>query len=91
MVLYKVFLGLDYFIRILSYALLIYCVLTWILPPYHKVMHLFARFVDPMLRPIRKLLFRLLPRMPIDFSPIAASLILQFASRLLWRIYLWIA
>ena len=91
MVLYKVFLGLEYFIRILSYALLIYCVLTWILPPYHKVMRLFARFVDPLLRPVRSLLFRLFPRMPFDISPLVASLVLRFASSLLWRIYLWIA
>ena len=90
MVLYKVFLGVNYFIRILSYALLIYCVLSWILPPYHKVMRIAERFVDPMLRPIRSLLFRFFPRMPIDFSPLALSLLLQLASRLLWRIYLWI-
>ena len=90
MVLYKVFLGVNYFIRILSYALLIYCVLSWILPPYHKVMRIAERFVDPMLRPIRSLLFRFFPWMPIDFSPLALSLLLQLASRLLWRIYLWI-
>lgn len=85
--LYNVFLGISYFIRILSYALVIYCILSWILPPYHKVMQFFSRIVDPMLNPVRRVMFRIFPRMPLDLSPIALSMLLSFATRLLWRVY----
>ena len=81
------FLGINYFIQILSYALMIYCVLSWILPPYHKVMQFFGKIVDPMLTPVRRVLFRIFPRMPLDLSPIALFFLMNLATRLLWRLY----
>jgi YggT family protein len=40
---------------------------------------------EPLLRPIRNLLFRFQRGAPIDFSPIVAWLIIEFVRRLLLR------
>lgn len=85
--LYGVFQGIYYFLQIIQYGLLAYCVLTWILQPYHKVMRFFARFADPLLRPIRNVMYRIFPRMPIDLSPLIMYFLINFAQSLLWRLY----
>ena len=80
--LYGVFLGISYFCRS-SATLLIYCVMSWILPPYHKAMRFLGRLIDPVLSPIRTLLFRIFPRLPIDLSALAAFFVLDLIGRLL--------
>ncbi len=85
--LYGVFLGISYFLQIIRYALLIYCVMSWILPPYHKAMRFLGRFIDPVLSPIRTLLFRIFPRLPIDLSALAAFFVLDLIGRLLWQLF----
>lgn len=85
--LYGIFQGLSYFLQIINYALLIYCVLSWLLPPYHKVMAVLSRFVDPLLSPIRGLMFRMFPRARLDFSALLAFLLLGIVQRLLWQLY----
>lgn len=85
--LYGIIQGIRYFLQIASYVLLAYCLLSWILPPYHKIMQFLARLVDPLLRPIRNLLFRLFPRMPLDFSAMAAFFVLRLLDQLVVRLY----
>lgn len=83
--------GVSYFLRIFMYALYIYCICTWILSPFNKVMRFLARIVDPFLRPVRNVLFRLFPRLPIDLSPIVLGLLVGLAQQLLWRLYMMLA
>ncbi len=85
--LYGIFQGISYFLMIVRYVLLAYCLLSWILPPYHKVMQVLARFVDPVLFPIRRLMYRIFPRIPIDLSALFAFFVIQILSSLLWRLY----
>lgn len=86
-VLYRVFQGFSMFLQVIYYALLAYCLLSWIMPPYHKVMMFLSRFVDPLLRPIRNLMFRIFPRMPIDLSALVAFFVLRILQQLLWQLY----
>lgn len=85
--LYGLFQGVSYFLRLFRYALLIYCLLSWLLPPYHKVMRAFARVTDPLLAPIRRLLFRVFPQARIDITAIVAFLVIGLTESLLWRLY----
>jgi len=50
-------------------------------------MRFLSRFVDPVLTPIRALMFRVFPRMPIDLSALAAFFLLRIVESLLWRVY----
>lgn len=85
--LFGVFQGIAYFLEIIRYVLLAYCLLSWILPPHHKVMRALGRFVDPVLFPVRQLMYRLLPRIPLDLSALLAFFVLQLLQSLLWRLY----
>lgn len=87
MALYGVFRGISMFLQIIYYALLIYCLMSWILPPYNKVMMFLARIVDPLLRPIRNILYRFFPHMRLDFSALIAFLLLRIVDSLLWQLY----
>lgn len=91
MVLYGIFRGISMFLQAIYYFLLIYCLLSWILPPYNKVMMFFNRILDPILRPIRSLLFRIFPRAPIDLSALVLFFVLQLLNTLIWRLYWMIA
>lgn len=91
MALYGIFRGISMFLQVIYYALLVYCLLSWILPPYNKVMATLSRIVDPLLRPIRAVLFRIFPRMPLDFSALVLFFLLNIVNRLLWQLYYLIA
>ena len=55
-------------------------ILSWILPPFHRVREAIDRLVDPLLNPIR----RILPTAgTFDFSPLVLMIIIQFASQIL--------
>lgn len=85
--LFGIFRGIESFLKIIRYLLLAYCLLSWIMPPYRGFMATLSRFVDPILRPIRNLLFRFFPRLPIDLSPLLLMLLLEGLRQLLWRGY----
>ena len=89
--LFGVFQGISYFLTIIRYVLLAYCLLSWILSPYHKVMRMLGRFVDPVLNPIRRLMYRIFPRIPLDLSALLAFFLLQLADSLLIRLYYMLA
>lgn len=91
MALYGIFRGISMFLQIVYYALLAYCLLSWILPPYNKVMMTLGRFMNPLLQPIRSLLFRIFPRMPLDLSALALFLLINLLDRLLWQVYYMVA
>ncbi|MEG0742097.1 MAG: YggT family protein [Clostridia bacterium] len=59
-------------VQVINFAVLIYCVLTMIMPQSALVAK--ARpYIDPILAPFRKLLYRFFPKLrnlPLDFSPI---------------------
>lgn len=85
---YYLFHTLYIFLRIMDTALFIYVILSWV-APRTQVYYMFARFVEPFLRPFRVLSNRLLGRfaLPIDFSVIFAWIAIEILYSLLSRLY----
>lgn len=54
----QVIWGALQFLRLLQGVLLVYCVLSWFVDPHSGVMRFLTRVTDPILQPIRMLLFR---------------------------------
>ena len=75
-------LFLTLLIQAVSTLLLLYCILSWFVPPDSQIRIWVGSIVDPLLNPIR----RVMPDMGMmDFSPIVLMLLLQFIARLLSR------
>lgn len=55
-------------------------------PIVRKIQGMAHATTEPLLRPIRNLLFRHQRGVPIDFSPLVAWIIVEFARRLIVRI-----
>ncbi|GAA0075929.1 YggT family protein [Clostridium sp. CTA-5] len=59
--------------RILEFAILIECIFSWVSPgKQNQFMNLISSFTYPVLEPFRKLQYKFMPNMQIDFSPIFA-------------------
>lgn len=72
------------FIQLVILLVIIQAVLTFFVPPYHPVRQFFDRIVEPMLKPIR----RLIPPVGMfDFSPIILIVILQIINMLIRNIF----
>jgi len=72
------------FIQLVILVVIIQAVLTFFVPPYHPVRQLFDRIVEPMLKPIR----RLIPPVGMfDFSPIILIVILQIINMFIRNIF----
>ncbi|MBC8532184.1 YggT family protein [Gehongia tenuis] len=69
--------GVNWFIQIVTWAIVLEALLSWFLPPYNKVREFLARFTAPFVNPFRKLMSRFTGGMPIDFSPMLAIIALQ--------------
>lgn len=86
-VIYQIYRGVSVFISIISYALLAYCVMSWVASPQNRLYQFLARFAEPILYPFRLLMDRLLRRpLPFDISPILAMVALNILQSLLGRL-----
>lgn len=66
-------------LRLASYALLIYCVMSFVMPQ-SDLFRKATMYVEPVLRPIRMKLYSWFPalrRLPLDFSPLALWLLID--------------
>jgi len=71
---------LFYMTQALTYILLAYVILSWILSPLHPIRQALSRFVDPLLQPIRQIL----PQTGMfDLSPIVLFILLQLFGTLI--------
>lgn len=66
-------------LQIISFALLVYCVMTFVMPGSTYTQK--ARgFAEPILAPFRELLYKFFPKlkgMAVDFSPLAVWLAIE--------------
>ena len=68
---------------ILVFAVIIQTLLSYFMSPYHPLRSTLDRFVEPFLRPIR----RMLPSLGgLDFSPLVLVILIQLAEWLITRI-----
>ena len=72
---------------LISWAIIIQCILSWI-PSLRnsKAYYALSILTDPIEDPIRNFLYRYV-QAPIDFSPIVAILLIEFAKRLIYIIF----
>ena len=70
-------------------ALFVYVLLSYILPN-HDITKLFYRIFEPVLKPVRELLYKSFPqlmRIPFDFSVIVVYLVLGIIRTLIFAIF----
>jgi YggT family protein len=68
---------------IISFAVIIDSVLSFVLPPFHPVRSFLDKIVQPMLNPFRRIIP---PIGGLDLSPIALLLLLQLVETLVLRL-----
>ncbi len=77
----KIFLNL--FVQVMSALLLIYCVLSWVVPPDNGIRQKVEDLINPLLDPLRSVL----PSFGMfDFSPIVLMIILEFIGSVLSKL-----
>lgn len=75
---------LNIAITILIWIIIARAAVSWFRPnPYNQLVRFLYLATEPFLLPIRRFLFRYLPPMGIDLSPLVAILILIFLQRFL--------
>ena len=86
--LYEVFRAGSLFLKLINAAILVYCILSWIMPRT-QVFEFLARFIQPFVAPFRRLSFRLMARfnIPLDLSCWFAMIGYGLLDRLWWRLF----
>ncbi len=75
----------DLLANLLTILIVIWVIVSWVLPPYHPLREALDRVVEPMLSPIR----RVLPMTgPIDFSPMILLIVIVLLSRVIVNVLL---
>ena len=83
--------GIIWFLEIIRYAVMIYILLSWFMPPNQGIMRFLERITDPLLRPFRNLLFRIAPRMIFDLSPLLFFMLVGLLIRFVSVVFLWLS
>ena len=82
-----IFLSLA--VKLVNAAVWAYVILSWFVrtsPGLVNIYMTLARFIEPVLAPIRRLMEPLTYRIGLDFSPYVLVLIISFVSRFISRI-----
>lgn len=73
-------------LNILTWLILIQCLMSWFPGArYSKAYEILSMFTEPLVGPIREVLFRYID-IPIDFSPIIAFFVISMAQRLIYSL-----
>jgi len=90
--LYNVFRGVDIFLQIIEWAIIIYCVLSWFRPRF-KAFDMLRQFILPFVSPFQKLSMKVSRyfNAPVDFTCLFAILGFQIIQRLWWTLYRFLA
>ena len=86
--LYQVFYAAHIFLRIITAAIFIYCVLSWFQPRF-QLFYTLRRFIQPFVSPFQRLSLWIARyfRAPIDLTCWFAIIAYQLLDRLWWRLY----
>lgn len=73
-------------IDIYTIIIVIRAIISWVNPdPYNPIVQLLHKLTEPVLRPIRRVLFRTVGNISIDFSPLIAIILLSIIRRIVVR------
>jgi len=76
-------------LRVLQLLIIIHAVVSWFRPNrYHPALALLDSIVEPILRPIRRVLHPYMRNVPLDFSPLVALILIDVVRALLFRLLL---
>lgn len=86
--LYEVFYAAYIFLRLITAAIVIYCVLSWFRPNF-KAFHMLRSFIQPFVSPFQKLSLKVMRyfNAPVDFTCLFAVIGYQLLERVLWWVY----
>ena len=90
--LYEVFYAGHIFLRLVTWAIVIWCVLSWFRPAF-RAYEVLGNLIRPFVAPFRALsewLMRYM-RAPLDFTCFFAVIGWQLVDRLWWRLYFLLA
>ena len=90
--LYEVFNAGHIFIQVVTTAIFIYCILSWLRPTF-RAFYVLQNLIRPFVAPFQKLSYRVMRyfRAPVDFSCLFALIAYQLVDRLWWALYLLLA
>ena len=75
-------------LNVLTWLIIIQCLMSWFPGArYSRAYEILSMFTEPLVGPIREVLFRYID-IPIDFSPVIAIFIISFAQRLIYT-FVW--
>lgn len=87
-IVYRLYLGIHQFLRLLSYALFIYALMSWFVRPDAKIYRIFSRFCEPLLAPFRPIGRKLIQYgLRVDLSVWLAAIGLQIIDNIIYRIF----
>ncbi len=75
--------------QVIEYGILAYVILSWFVRPNTKLAEFYmflARFFEPIMGPVRRLMQPLTYRLRIDFSPWVTIILVRFVYRFLYTI-----
>lgn len=73
-------------LNILTWLIIIQCLMSWFPGArYSKVYEILSMFTEPLVGPIREVLFRYID-IPIDFSPIIAFFVISIVKNLIYSL-----
>ncbi len=88
---YSVYRGINIFLSIASWALFVYCLMTWFVRPNSPIYYYTSRFVEPIVAPFRPLSRRLMEKgVMLDTSVILAIIGIRIVSWLVDLLFRWL-
>ncbi len=76
---------IDRLLWLYEMVIIIRALISWFSPhPANRLYRFLIDITDPVMRPVRDTLLRLMPNMGIDFSPLVVILIIEFVRKLLF-------
>ena len=86
--LFTVFRAVDWFLKLIEWAIVVYCVLSWFQPRF-KAFFMLRQFIQPFVSPFQKLSMKVMRyfNAPVDFTCLFAIIGFQILQRLWWTLY----
>ena len=79
----------DFAVSVYIFVMFARAIISWVQPnPYNPIVQALYRFTEPVLQPIRRVLFRSIRNIGIDFSPFVAIILLVIFKKVLLGILL---